>query len=82
MWKQYKNHILEGHLCDRCKKQWSEQKKQDQVSQLYDLSMYDFCLRRSRSRSKVPEEKRRNIRKLILQFLQFFRPGRVEPFNI
>ena len=37
---------------------------------------------RSRSRSKVPEEKRRNIRRLILQFLQFFRPGKVEPFQI
>merc|ERR1712083_192164 len=29
---------------------------------------------RPRTKSKVPEEKRRNIRRLILQFLQFFRP--------
>ena len=35
-----------------------------------------------RSKSKVPEEKRRNIRRLIAQFLQFFRPGTVQPFTI
>ena len=37
---------------------------------------------RPRTKSKVPEEKRRNIRRLILQFLQFFRPVTVEPFRI
>ena len=59
-----------------------EIRSETRFDNFYDLNLLICTSCRSRSRSKVPEGKRRNIRRLILQFLQFFRPGKVEPFQI
>ena len=77
------NHVQEGWTCGR-KERWGFwNQKRDKVRQLLRSQLILICtFCRSRSRSKVPEGKRRNIRRLILQFLQFFRPGKVEPFQI